>query len=90
VGMEGDGPIMGNARQVGCIVIGRDSVAVDATSARIMGLRPEALPYLERASAFLGNLAEDRVIQRGEPLTRFATSFEMLPSFRQSMNGTSG
>ena len=90
VGMEGDGPIMGTARRVGCVVIGRDPVAVDATSARIMGLRPEALPYLERASAFLGNLAEDRVMQCGEPLTRFATSFEMLPSFRQSMNGTSG
>jgi uncharacterized protein (DUF362 family) len=90
VGMEGDGPIMGTARRVGCVVIGRDPVAVDATSARLMGLRPEALPYLERAGAFLGNLAEDRVIQRGEPLTRFATSFEMLPSFRQSMRGTSG
>jgi len=90
VGMEGDGPIMGTARRVGCVVIGRDPVAVDATSARIIGLRPEALPYLERASAFLGNLAEDRVMQRGEPLTRFATSFEVLPSFRQSMNGTSG
>jgi uncharacterized protein (DUF362 family) len=90
VGMEGDGPIMGTARRVGCVVIGRDPVAVDATAARLMGLRPEALPYLERASAFLGNLAEDRVIQRGEPLTRFATSFEMLPSFRQSMRGTSG
>jgi uncharacterized protein (DUF362 family) len=90
VGMEGDGPIMGTAKPVGCLVLGRDPVAVDATCARIMGLRPETLPYLERASAFLGNLAEERVLQRGEPLTRFATSFDVLPSFRLSMKGTSG
>ena len=31
VGMEGDGPIMGTARPVGCVVMGQDLVAVDAT-----------------------------------------------------------
>ncbi len=90
VGMEGDGPIMGTAKSVGCLVVGTDAVAVDATSARLIGLRPEKLTYLERAGAFLGNLSEDAVLQRAEPLTRFATSFDVLPSFRQSMKGTSG
>jgi uncharacterized protein (DUF362 family) len=90
VGMEGDGPIMGTARPVGCLVIGSDPVAVDATCARVIGLEPEKLPYLAGAGEFLGNLLEERVIQRAEPLTRFATSFEVLPSFRLSMKGTSG
>jgi len=82
IGMEGDGPIMGTAKSVGCLVIGKDPVAVDATCARLIGLRPERLSYLESASAFLGNLAEERITQRAEPLTRFATRFDILPSFR--------
>lgn len=82
IGMEGDGPIMGTAKTVGCVVMGIDPVAVDATCARMIGLHPEKLAYLELASAFLGNLAEDHIAQRAESLTRFATSFELLPSFR--------
>jgi uncharacterized protein (DUF362 family) len=90
VGMEGDGPIMGTARSVGCLVIGRDAVAVDATCARLMGLRPDKLPYLARAGAFLGNLAEARILQRAEPLTRFASSFDVLPAFRPAARGEGG
>ena len=45
VGMEGDGPIMGTARPVGCVVMGQDPVAVDATCARVMGLRPERINF---------------------------------------------
>src|SRR6478735_8110975 len=37
VAMEGDGPIMGSARSLGCIVMGTDLPAVDATCARIIG-----------------------------------------------------
>jgi uncharacterized protein (DUF362 family) len=82
VGMEGDGPIMGTARTVGCVVMGTDLVSVDATCARVMGLNPSKLPYLAQAGEFLGNLPEDRVRQRGESLSRFATTFEVLPALR--------
>ena len=40
VGMEGDGPIMGTPRKAGVLVMGRNLPAVDATSARIMGIDP--------------------------------------------------
>ena len=46
VGMEGDGPIMGNPIKASTLVVGRNLPAVDATCARIMGLRPEKVPYL--------------------------------------------
>ena len=82
VGMEGDGPIMGRARQVGCVVMGRDLVAVDATCARVIGLNPERMPYLSQAGEFLGNLGEDAINQRGEPLARYATRFDILPAFK--------
>jgi uncharacterized protein (DUF362 family) len=79
--MEGDGPIMGTAKPVGCLIMGSDLVAVDATSARVMGLRPERLGYLQTAGEFLGNLSPGAVLQRGESVARFSTSFNLLPQF---------
>jgi uncharacterized protein (DUF362 family) len=82
VGMEGDGPIMGKPRHVGCVVMGKDLVSVDATCARIIGLNAAKMKYLAQAGEFLGNLSDERVRQRGEPLSRFATTFELLPALR--------
>ncbi|MBK5297496.1 MAG: DUF362 domain-containing protein [Vicinamibacteria bacterium] len=81
VGMEGDGPIMGTPRPVGCVVMGQDLVAVDATCARVMGLRPERMGYLQMAAEFLGNLEAGSIEQRGERLERFRTPFAVLPQF---------
>lgn len=78
VGMEGDGPIMGTARHVGCVVMGQDLVAVDATCARIMGLEPEKIPYLRMAGEFLGYTSLASIHQVAEPLSRFRTRFELL------------
>ena len=80
--MEGDGPIMGKPRQLGCVAMGTDLVAVDATCARVIGLDPRKLPYLKEAGAFLGQAEEDRIRQRGEPLSRFATRFDVVDLFK--------
>jgi len=77
VGMEGDGPIMGSPRAVGCVVMGTDLVSVDATCARLIGLDPATVSYLSTASAFLGNLGADRIEQRGERLERYQTRFAL-------------
>ena len=81
VGMEGDGPIMGTPKAAGVLLMGRDLVAVDATAARIMGLRPERVAYLAAASEFLGNVDATAIPMRGERLERFVTPFEVLPVF---------
>jgi uncharacterized protein (DUF362 family) len=78
IGMEGDGPIMGTARPVGCVMMGQDPVAVDATCARVMGLQPERMTFLEMAQEFLGNLDAGRIEQRGERLERFRTPFAVV------------
>jgi uncharacterized protein (DUF362 family) len=80
--MEGDGPIMGRARHLGLVAMGRDLVAVDATCARIIGLDPEKLTYLHEAAAFLGNLADDRIAHRGDSPSRFATTFDLIDRFK--------
>jgi uncharacterized protein (DUF362 family) len=81
VGMEGDGPIMGTPKAVGVLLMGRDVVAVDATAARVMGLRPERVAYLAEASRFLGHLDAGKIPMRGERLDRFVTPFDVLPVF---------
>jgi len=81
IGMEGDGPIMGRPKPAGVVLMGRDVVAVDASAARVMGLRPEGVRYLSEAARFLGNLDTARIPMRGEALERFVTPFDVLPAF---------
>lgn len=80
--MEGDGPIMGRPRHVGFIGMSADVVAMDATCARIIGLDPGKMRHLGEAGRFLGNLEIRRIQQRGEPLSRYATTFHMLDYFK--------
>lgn len=82
VGMQGDGPIMGSPRPLGAIVMGTDVVAVDATCARLIGIEPYRVKYLAEASRFLGNVAERRLVQRGEPVAGMQATFEMPPRFQ--------
>ena len=82
VGMEGDGPIMGTPKPVGALIMGTDLVAVDATAARVMKLRPERMPYISEARHFLGNVDLNRIEQRGEPIDRYATPFAVLEPFQ--------
>lgn len=78
VGMEGDGPIRGQARHAGVLVFGADPVAVDATATRVMGLEPARVWYLRQADRFMGNLEYDRIQQRGEDLDSVSTEFEVI------------
>jgi uncharacterized protein (DUF362 family) len=80
--MEGDGPIMGKPRHVGFVGMSRDLVSLDATAARVIGLDPSRLLYLQAAGQFLGNLDERRIEQRGEPVARFATTFDVIDEFK--------
>jgi len=80
-GMEGDGPLAGQPKASGILVMGDDAVSVDATCARAMGLLPERIGYLERASLFLGNLKEEKIEQIGENLARVAQPFEVVREF---------
>ncbi|MEE9208455.1 MAG: DUF362 domain-containing protein [Gemmatimonadota bacterium] len=81
VGMEGNGPIQGDARNVGVLVMGQDPVAVDSTCARLMRIEPWEVSYLQTASAFLGNLRRERILQLAEDPEPRAQDFAVLPGF---------
>lgn len=78
VGMEGDGPIMGAPRSAGVVVMGENLVAVDATACRVMGIEPRRVPYLKRASGWLGPIRPSHIGQRGEDPAAVRTDFELL------------
>jgi uncharacterized protein (DUF362 family) len=83
VGMDGNGPLQGQAKQSGVLILGEDLVAVDATAARLMKIEPRKIEYLEIADRFLGNVAYDRIQQMGEPLEQFQQDYRVIENFRE-------
>lgn len=79
IGMEGDGPIMGSAKKSGVMVIGKNLLAVDATCTRLMGIDPNNVSYLSRASVFLGSISDFFIRQRGEQLAPFVQNYGLPP-----------
>ena len=81
VGMEGNGPLQGQARQAGVLIFGPDLVAVDATASRLMTIEPRQVRYLADAGEFLGNIGLDDIEQIGETIDRHRQDFRVLEKF---------
>lgn len=81
VGMEGDGPIMGQPVSSGVVVVSRDPVAADVTGARLMGMDPEKVRYLMEAGRFLGQARSESIEQRGEDPEKLGMRFAPAPGF---------
>jgi len=79
VGMEGDGPIMGQAVASGVVVLGEHLPAVDATCARLMGLRASRIRTLSMARGLGGTIAESRIEVEGDRVE--GREFELLPQW---------
>jgi uncharacterized protein (DUF362 family) len=82
VGMDGNGPLQGQAKKSGVLVFGSDFVAVDATAARLMMIEPRKIKYLEMAGEFLGNIDYQRIEQVGEPIERHQQDYRVIEGFR--------
>jgi len=52
VGMEGNGPASPELREIGLLLAADNGVALDAVVARMMGLEPERLRFLQKAKAW--------------------------------------
>jgi uncharacterized protein (DUF362 family) len=83
VGMEGNGPIQGEAKPCGVLLFGDDCVAVDATAARLMRIEPAQVAYLANAGQFLGNIMPERINQIGERIESLQQDFRVLPQFQR-------
>jgi len=78
-GMEGNGPIQGEAKHAGVIVAGDNLAAVDATCCRIMGIDPHRVPYLTMADA--SRIAGEAITHTAELPWAVRTDFALLPEF---------
>lgn len=79
--MEGNGPLNGQPRQLGRIVLADDPVAADATCARLMGLQAERVVHIQEAAKFLGNSSVNLIDQAGESLSPPAIPFDSVPEY---------
>jgi uncharacterized protein (DUF362 family)/Pyruvate/2-oxoacid:ferredoxin oxidoreductase delta subunit len=80
VGMEGNGPGSGDPRPIGVVIAGRDPVAVDVVSSKVVGVSPERLPLIRAASASgIGETLPDRIRVLGDPLSEVAIRNFRLP-----------
>lgn len=67
--MEGFGPHAGRPTEFGCVVAGKDPVAIDATVCRMVGLDLEKVDYFNAAiKRGLGISEEKRIEIRGNPI----------------------
>jgi len=82
MGMEGNGPIQGDPKAGGFLLFGDDLVAVDATAARLMTIDPGRISYLASAGEFLGNLAQERIVQIGEEIKTYQQDFRVIDRFQ--------
>jgi uncharacterized protein (DUF362 family) len=79
-GMEGNGPIIGNAVPSHCLLFGRSVYSVDWVATQVMGLDPAKLPVIALASATgLGPLADAPIV--GESLKTVQRPFVLPPQF---------
>lgn len=78
--MEGNGPLHGPTRHLGCIVFANDPLAADGTCCQLMGINPTSVSYL-RAAAPLGNLDLANIDQRGERIDSLRQNFDLMPGF---------
>ncbi len=76
--MEGDGPILGSPKPMGLLAMGRDLASVDATCARIIGMDPARMEYLQLVAKLGGAINERHIVQRGEDWKSMVNPFQIL------------
>jgi len=84
VAMEGNGPLIGTPKPLGVILAGKNTLAVDATCARLMGYDPMKVKYLVNSEKFgVGSIDEVDVV--GEKLHMYASEFERPYSLKATV-----
>lgn len=76
IGMEGQGPHTGTPIEMGLIIAGTDTVAVDAVTSACMGFQPEEIPTTRIAfHDGLGEMRLDHIAVKGAPIAEVKKPF---------------
>ncbi|MFN0119606.1 MAG: DUF362 domain-containing protein [Blastocatellia bacterium] len=82
VGMEGNGPLHGEAVHSGVIVMSENLTAADATAARLMSVDPLRVRHLAYMRGLGEPVAQRRIVQAGERIADHRQTFQLIDSFR--------
>lgn len=87
IGMEGNGPLFGEQRQSGVIILSPDPLAADTVAAKVMGIYPDRVGYLKAASRRAGKgvlpLGRSKNIEIvGATIDSVKQDFRLLEKFR--------
>jgi uncharacterized protein (DUF362 family) len=83
VGMEGDGPLSGTAKELHAIAMGDDLAAVDTVCGMCVGLPVENIPYLKLAGMVLGNSNIGQIDLIGASIESLKKKFALPPTFEE-------
>lgn len=89
--MEGNGPLHGPARHLGCLVFADDPVAADSACCSLMDIDPYCIRHLAKASS-LGNLDRRRWELLGDRIASLQQTFQPPPmmTFARGCSPTPG
>ncbi len=79
IGLEGDGPVVGDPVNLGLLVASKDTVALDRICLDIMGFEPDEVGYVHMAAlAGLGRDDRDEIVVLGEKVSDVRRPFRRL------------
>ena len=90
VSMEGNGPLSGNPKATGFLVLAKDLAAADATCARAMEFDPTLMLYMRLAGQVIGNIESSQIKILGTPLTEVTQKFVMPDTWKSGKLDISG
>ena len=77
IAMGGLGPVFGDPIEMDLIIAGKDAVAVDAVTAKIMGFEPQECGCLREAAELkIGTIDLDEIEVVGEPIAKVQRRFQ--------------
>jgi uncharacterized protein (DUF362 family) len=85
--IEGDGPLHGPARHLGCLVFANDPLAADSACCSLMEINPYGIRHLAQAAP-LGNLDPSQWDHLGEPIAALRQIFQLPPGMAFGRLGT--
>jgi len=84
VAMEGNGPLIGTPKQMGLILAGKNTLAVDGVCCRLMGYDPHQVKYLAKTEELgVGSIDDVKVV--GEDLHSHISEFERPYSLKATV-----
>jgi len=82
VGLEGLGPLQtGKPKEIGCIILGKNTVSVDAVAAAVMGIDPMTIEHVKLGQENgVGQADLSRINVIGDKINDVKVQFELPPS----------